>query len=80
MNGNIDQQIIAAIINTIRSGGNPQAMINNMANQNPNFRNLLNQKNQNGMSWKDLTIQLAKQNNVDLKPYISGLTQNGINL
>lgn len=77
---NIDQQIINAILNTIRSGGNPQAMINNMANQNPNFRNLLNQKNQNGMSWKDLTMQLAKQSNVNLDPYIKGLNQNGINL
>lgn len=80
MNNNINQQIINAVINAIRTGGNPQTFVNNMLNQNPNFKNLLNQKNQNGMSWKDLTIQLAKQSNVNLEPYVNGLKQNGINL
>lgn len=77
---NNPQQVIQTIMQIIQSGNNPETLINSLANQNPQIRALLNQKQQSNMSWKDLTLQLAKQNNVNLTPYIQGLSQRGIKL
>lgn len=53
--------------------GNPQQMLNN----NPQFNAILNQAKQSGMSMRDFTMQYAKQNNIDLKPYMDFLAQRG---
>lgn len=74
------QQVIQTIMQIIQSGNNPEMLINSMANQNPQIRALLNQKQQSNMSWKDLTLQLAKQNNVNITPILQGLQHNGIKM
>ena len=79
MNNNT-QQIIQSIMQIIQTGNNPEMLIQNLANQNPQLKALLNQKQQSGMSWKDLTMQLARQSNVNLTPYLQGLEQKGIKM
>ena len=51
-----------------------------LAQHNPQFRAILNQKRQSGMSWQDMVSQIARQNNINLTPYIQGLSQRGIKL
>lgn len=77
---NNPQNVVEMMMNIIASNNNPDVFFNNLAKQNPQFRALLNQKQQSNMSWKDLTLQLARQNNVNLTPYIQGLSQRGIKL
>lgn len=75
MNGN---NFIANLINIIRNNSNPNVYINNLIRQNPQIRTLLNQQRQSGMTWEQFTMQLAKQNNIDINPVIQGLNNNGI--
>ncbi len=77
---NNPQQVIQTIIQILQSGNNPETLINSLANQNPQIRSLLNQKQQSNMSWKDLTLQLARQNNVNITPILQGLQHNGIKM
>ena len=77
---NNPQQVIQTIMQIIQSGNNPEMLINSLANQNPQIRSLLNQKQQSNMSWKDLTLQLARQNNVNITPILQGLQHNGIKM
>lgn len=74
------QQMIQSIMQTIQLGNNPEMLFNNLAKNNPQVQELLNKKQQNNMSWKDLTIEIAKQNNVDIQPILNGLQNNGIKL
>lgn len=77
---NNPQQVIQTIMQIIQSGNNPETLMNSLANQNPQIRSLLNQKQQSKMSWKDLTLQLARQNNVNITPILQGLQHNGIKM
>lgn len=77
MNGN-NNNIVMNLINIMRANGNPNVYLTNLAKQNPQVRNLLNQKRQSNMSWEQFTMQLAKQNGVDMTPIIQGLNNNGI--
>lgn len=77
---NNPQNVINSIMQIIQSGNNPEMLFNTLAKNNPNIQNLLNQKQQSGMSWKDMTIQLARQSNVDITPYIQALQQKGIKM
>lgn len=77
---NNPQNVINSIMQIIQTGNNPEMLISNLAKNNPQLQSLLNQKQQNGMSWKELTMQYANQNNVNLTPLIQGLSQKGIKL
>lgn len=77
---NNPQNVINMMMNIMSSQRNPDVFFNNIANQNPQFRALLNQKRQNNMSWQDMVAQFAKQNNIDLTPYVQELSQKGIKL
>ena len=68
------------IINTITNGQNPQQIIQQMVQQNPQAQVLLNQMQQSGMSMKDFTLQFAKQNNINLQPILQQLNNSGIKL
>lgn len=68
-------------------GNNPNAIIQQLLNNNPNanyMRNQLNairnQMQQNNMTTEDMVRQLAKQNNVDLSPFINLLANKGIRM
>lgn len=77
---NNPQNIITSILQIMQTGNNPDVLLNNLAKQNPQVRALLNQKRQNNMSYQDLVVQLAKQNNINLTPILQGLNNNGIKM
>lgn len=77
---NNPQNVINMMMNIISSQRNLDVFFNNIAQQNPQIRALLNQKRQNNMSWQDMVAQYAKQQNIDLTPYVQGLSQKGIKL
>lgn len=68
------------LIQMLQSGQNPQALVNQMMNNNPNFRMMMNQVQSSGMSTKDYVLNYAKQNNIDINPMINMLKQRGIRL
>lgn len=77
---NNPQNVITSILQIMQTGNNPDVLLNNLAKQNPQVRALLNQKRQNNMSYQDLVVQLAKQNNINLTPILQGLSNNGIKM
>lgn len=77
MNTNqVVQQVMAMLSQNI----NVDQYLQNVAQNNPQVRNLLNQKQQNNMSYQDLVMQLARQNNINITPFIQGLSQKGIKM
>lgn len=74
------QNIITSILQIMQTGNNPDVLLNSLAQKNPQVRALLNQKRQNNMSYQDLVVQLAKQNNINLTPILQGLNNNGIKM
>ena len=56
--------------------GNPQQMMNN----NPQFKAILNQAQNSGMSMRDFTMQYAKQNNIDIQPMLDMLAKRGFRI
>jgi hypothetical protein len=60
------------------NGQNPNQIIQQMLNQNPQAQILFNQMNQSGMSPKEFTIQYAKQNNINIDAILNSLMQRGI--
>lgn len=73
MNNDINQ-----IMNFIANGQNPNQLLQQMVQQNPQAQILFNQMQQSGMSMKDFTMQFAKQNNVNIQPILNMLSQRGI--
>ena len=57
---------------------NPNQIIQQTLQRNPQAQILFNQMQQSGMSARDFTIQYAKQNNINLQPIINTLSQRGI--
>ena len=69
------------IINFIlQSAQNPQQIVQQIINQNPQAKILMNQMQQSGMSMRDFTLQYARQNNINLQPILQQLNQYGIKL
>lgn len=60
------------------NGGNPEQIAQNMIRQNPQLNAIFNQMQQSGLSAKDFTMQLAKQNNIDIQPLMNMLKQRGL--
>lgn len=73
MNNNIINLLLQAYVN-------PQQILQQMINQNPQAQIVLNQMKQSGMSMRDFTLQYAKQNNINLQPILQQLNQYGIKL
>lgn len=69
------------IVNLIlQSYANPQQVVQQMINNNPQAKILMNQMQQSGMSVRDFTLQYARQNNINLQPILQQLNQHGIKL
>lgn len=69
MNNNIFQMLL--------SGMNPNQIIQQMLQQNPQTQVILNQMQQSGMTPRQYAEQLAKQNNINLGPILNMLKQRG---
>jgi ABC-type proline/glycine betaine transport system substrate-binding protein len=61
-------------------GNNPQQILQNMANQNPQVNALINQMQQSGLTPKQFVMQYAKQNNINIQPFINAMNNRGINI
>lgn len=72
--------IIKQVMSMLNQNINVEQYLQNVAQQNPQVRMLLNQKQQNNMSYQDLVVQLARQNNINLTPYVQALSQQGIKM
>lgn len=72
--------IIRQVMSLLNQNIDVEQYLNNVAQQNPQVRMLLNQKKQNNMSYQDLVVQLARQSNINLTPYVQALSQQGIKL
>lgn len=68
------------IIQMMTNGQNPNQVVQQLVQQNPQAQVILNQMQQSGMSMKDFTLQYAKQNNINLQPILNILSQRGIKL
>ena len=68
------------ILQAIGSNVNPQQVVQQLIQQNPQAQVLMNQMQQSGMSIRDFTLQFARQNNINLEPIIQQLNQCGIKL
>lgn len=76
----MNNDIANLIIQIITNGQNPQQVIQQIVQKNPQAQILMNQMQQSGMSVKDFTLQYAKQNNINLQPTLNILSQRGIKL
>lgn len=68
------------IFQMLMSGMNPNAIMQNVIQSNPQAQVILNQMQQSGMSPKQYVEQLARQNNVNLNPMLNMLRQRGIKI
>lgn len=71
---------LAMIMQMMNSGTNPQQLMQQIVSQNPQLQVMLNQAQQSGMSPRDYALQFAKQNNINIQPYINAMNQKGIRL
>lgn len=70
--------IVNMITQIMMNGQNPNQIVQQMIQQNPQAQVLFNQMQQSGMSIKDFTMQYARQNNININAIINSLNQRGI--
>ena len=80
MFNNNNNNSLNTFMSLLSMGSNPNQIISNIINQNPNLQVPLNQMQQSGLTPKDYVLQFARQNNIDLNPYFSVLNNLGIKL
>ena len=79
-NGNNMNNVVDLIMRIMTNGQNPNQVVEQLINNNPQARALFTQMKQNNMSIKDFTLQYAKQNNINIEPILNTLSQRGIKL
>lgn len=77
---NNNQNPMNFLMNLMSMGNNPQQIINNVLNQNPQMQVAINQMKSSGMSTKDYVLQYARQNNINIQPIIQMMNSRGINI
>lgn len=77
---NNNQNPMNFLMNLMSMGNNPQQIINNVLNQNPQMQVAINQMKSSGMSTKDYVLQYARQNNINIQPFIQMMNSRGINI
>ena len=71
-------QLINNILQMLSVNQNPNQIIQQALQQNPQAQIMFNQMQQSGMNAKDFTLQYARQNNINLQPILNVLSQRGI--
>lgn len=74
----MNSNIINNIMQVVMSNQNPNQIITQALQQNPQAQILFNQMQQSGMSIKDFTMQYARQNNININAILNSLSQRGI--
>ena len=72
--------IVNLIMQMMTNGQNPNQVVEQIISKNPQAQILFNQMKQSGMSIKDFTLQLEKQNNINIDQILNTLSQKGIKL
>lgn len=72
--------IVDLIMRIMTNGQNPNQVVEQLINNNPQAQALFTQMKQNNMSIKDFTLQYAKQNNINIETILNTLSQRGIKL
>lgn len=72
---NIDMNSLMALMN---GANNPEQMVQGMIKNNPSMNAVFQQVQQSGMSMKDFTLNYAKQNGIDMQPFLNMMSQKGI--
>ncbi len=80
MNNSQMNNPLTVLTQILSMGNNPKEILQNMMIQNPQVQTVLNQMQQSGMSPKEYVLQYAKQNNINIQPYINAMNQRGINI
>lgn len=80
MYNNFNNNPLNVLAQIMQMGKNPQAILQNLINQNPQAKFYLNQMKSSGLSDKEFVMQFAKNNNIDINPFISMLSNFGIKL
>ena len=76
----MQQNPMNMLMQLMSMGNNPQQIIQQIANQNPQIRAVFNQMQQSGLTPQQYVMQYAKQNNINIQPYINAMNQKGIRL
>ena len=71
MFGNL--KAIKQMMSTIKSAQNPQMMLNNMMNQNPQYKQVMDYINQNGGDAKTAFYKMAQEKGVNPNDIINAL-------
>lgn len=71
-------QLINNILQMLSVNQNPNQIIQQALQQNPQAQVMFNQMQQSGMNARDFTLQYARQNNINLQPILNVLSQRGI--
>lgn len=71
-------QLINNVLQMLSVNQNPNQIIQQAIQRNPQAQIMFNQMQQSGMSVKDFTMQYAKQNNINLQPILQTLSQKGV--
>ena len=73
-NGGIDMNLLMGLLN---GNANKEQFVQNLVARNPQMNAIMQQVQNSGMSVKDFTIQYAKQNNINLDPFMNMLPKQG---
>ncbi len=76
----MQQNPMNVLMQLMSMGTNPQQITSQILSQNPQMKVAFNQMQQSGMSTKDYVMQYAKQNNIDIQPFLNVMNQRGIKL
>ena len=68
------------LMNMLSAGNNPEQFIKNIISQNPQLNAVYTQAQQSGMPMKDFVMQYAKQNNMNIQPFVDAISKRGIKL
>lgn len=73
-----NNQMMAMLMQMFNGNANPNQILQNMMSNNPQANAVLNQMKSSGMTPMQFLQQYAKQNNIDLKPYMDMLAKKGV--
>ena len=69
----VPQNNIAQMLRLVNNSQNPQQMLNYLAQQNPQLRQILTMVNNSNMSPRDLFYKLAEQKGVDPQQILNSI-------
>lgn len=76
MNGNM----LPMIMQMLSSGNNPNQLVQQLMQNNPQMNSIANQMRNSGMPPKEFLMQYARQNGKNIQPLLDMLSKRGINL